>query len=110
METKPLFQDTDLLSPKQIAIMAEMSQPTIYLWLEKSHPENPVVINGTRVLYRAVDVKVWLDKKLEKKRARALLQENARTIRRISRQIINLRETDSQRYLAVIALLDGKNE
>lgn len=109
METKTQYQDNDLLAPKQIAVLAEMSQPTIYLWLEKSHPENPV-IKGTRVLYRAVDVQVWLDKKLEKKRLRKALKENAITLKRISRQIANLRELDSQRYLAIIALLESQDE
>jgi predicted DNA-binding transcriptional regulator AlpA len=109
METNTPYQDNDLLSPKQMAVMANISKPTIYLWLDKSHPENPV-IQGTRVRYRAVDVKVWLDQKTEKKRLQEALREKVRTTRRIARQIANLYETDSQRYLAIIALLDGTNE
>jgi predicted DNA-binding transcriptional regulator AlpA len=109
METNTPYQDNDLLSPKQMAVMANISKPTIYLWLDKSHPENPV-IQGTRVRYRAVDVKVWLDQKTEKKRLQEALREKVRTTRRIARQIANLYETDSQRYLAIIALLDSKDE
>jgi len=109
METNSPYQDSDLLSPKQMAVMANISKPTIYLWLEKSHPENPVV-QGTRVRYRAKDVKVWIDQKTEKKRLREALKDKALTTRRISKQIANLYETDSQRYLAIIALLESKDE
>jgi predicted DNA-binding transcriptional regulator AlpA len=109
METNTPYQDSDLLSPKQMAVMANISKPTIYLWLEKSHPENPVV-QGTRVRYRAKDVKVWIDQKTEKKRLREALKDKALTTRRISKQIANLYETDSQRYLAIIALLESKDE
>ena len=109
METNTPYQDSDLLSPKQMAVMANISKPTIYLWLEKSHPENPVV-QGTRVRYRAKDVKVWIDQKTEKKRLREALKDKALTTRRISKQIANLYETDSQRYLAIIALLESQDE
>jgi hypothetical protein len=99
------YPDEQLLAPKQIALLANKTLPTIYNWLDENAPENPV-ITGSRVAYRAKDVKVWLEPKLEKKRLRSAI----RTTRRMAKDIISLRETDSQRYLAILALLENKDE
>ena len=109
METKVDYPDNELLTPKQIALLANKSLPTIYNWLDVSKPENPV-IKGSRVSYRASDVKVWLDIKFAKKRHREANKHAYRTTRRIAKAVYRLRETDNPRYLSILALLNGRDE
>jgi len=105
METKPNFTDEQLLTPKQIAIMADKTLPTIYSWLKISTPSDPVKI-GSRYAYKTKDVRVWLGKKTNPETKRTI--HKVRTARRMAEAIIKLRDTDNERYLAILTLLrDG---
>jgi predicted DNA-binding transcriptional regulator AlpA len=107
METKPIYPDEQLLTPKQIALMAGMSIPTIYNWLKISTPENGVR-KGTRTTYKALDVRTWLEKKTNPETKRTI--HKVRTARRLAESIIQLRDTDTERYLAILTLLrEGLN-
>jgi len=105
METKVDYPDDQLLSPKQIAIIAKKPRNTVYEWLRVAPPQNAVV-KGSRVAYKASDVKVWLEAKEARKAPIHIL----RASRRMALAIIDLKETDNTRYLAILALLQGTDD
>jgi hypothetical protein len=101
MPDKVDYPDDQLLTAKQIALLANKPRVTIYQWLQVAPPENPV-IKGSRVAYKALDVKVWLKAKTELKRDK----RRVRIARRIAERILVLSETEPDKYLAILAIVN----
>jgi hypothetical protein len=95
--------DELLLSPKQIAQLAKKPLSTIYKWLQDSEPAN-AIRKGSRLSYRARDVKVWLETHKESSRG------VSSTTYYVGKRVMALREQDNAKYLLILDLLDIKAE
>lgn len=94
--------DELLLSPKQIAQLAQKPLATIYRWLQDSEPAN-AIRKGSRLSYRVRDVRVWLEVQTnEKKRSRGVSSPTYY----VGKRVMALKEQDNAKYLLILDLLD----
>jgi predicted DNA-binding transcriptional regulator AlpA len=94
--------DELLLSPKQIAQLAQKPLATIYRWLQDSEPANPIR-KGSRVSYSVRNVKVWLKVQTKEKKQNKGVSS---TTYFVGKRVMALREQDNAKYYLILDLLD----